>query len=117
MATKIPIVIGSTGEYQQLQSGDSLIAPRNLVSISSNYSVLTTDAILLVDTTSGTVTVTLPSPTSLKGYMFSIKKIVAANSLIINTVSGNIDGGSSATVTVNNVSLDFITDGTNYFIV
>lgn len=63
-------------------------------SVSSNYTVLGGDFIILVDCTSGNVTVTLPLAILKKGRMLEIKKIDSTVNKVIIAASGSdlIDG-------------------------
>jgi len=88
----------------------------NISTKTSNYNVQLSDGTILVNTTSGAVTITLPSASSATGLMFDIKLIAGTNNLIINTVSGNIDGSSSITTNTTYAAYSFQSDGSNYWI-
>jgi hypothetical protein len=65
---------------------------------STPYNVTDLDEVLLVDTTSATITVNLPTPSATyNGFTIVIKKVVAANTLTIKSASGNIDGTAGST--------------------
>jgi hypothetical protein len=84
-------------------------------STDSPYSVTTADDVVLVDTTSGSVTVNLPTAAT-ASFPISIKKIASANSLIIDPFgSETIDGSTTATITVQYQSVTLVSDGTNWF--
>lgn len=69
---------------------------------------------ILVDTTAGNVTVTLPA----NGLTYRIKRITAgANTLTIATAAGNIDGASTATISIQYESITLKSDGTDYWVV
>lgn len=48
---------------------------RNVKVVSSDYTVLATDGLVLVDITAGDVTITLPTGAAFAGYKFEIKAI------------------------------------------
>lgn len=74
--------------------------------------------VVLASTSLNAVTITLPDATKSKDYQFIIKRITAGvNPLVITAISGTIDDGTSATITVQYVSLTFRSDGTNWWIV
>ena len=79
----------------------------------------TSDAgVILVNTTSNNVAVTLPAASTTLMYQFIIKRISAgANTLTINTVSGNIDGSATKSIPTQYDSVTIRSDGTNYWLV
>lgn len=86
---------------------------------SGNYSLVWGaggDGVVYVDTTSASVTLTLPAPGSVgAGGMLRIIKKVAANSLIINpNVSETINGAASKTITAAYTIVTLFCDGTNW---
>lgn len=69
---------------------------------------------ILVDTTAGNVTVTLPA----NGLQYRIKRITGGtNTLTIATASGNIDDAATMTLTIQYESVTLKSNGTNYWIV
>ena len=67
------------GEYQRALTTDAEISVAGLIipvtSITADYTVLVTDAIILADATAGNVTVTLPTAIGIAGRIYIIKKI------------------------------------------
>jgi hypothetical protein len=84
---------------------------------SGNYSLIETDHTVLFDTTSATLTATLPAASSHTGRMFVIKKTASANTLNITATSGNIDGQSSIPITDQYDATTVQSDGTNWHII
>lgn len=83
----------------------------NLVSESSNYTALAIDNIVLVNAATGTVTVQIPNTL---GAFYRIKKTDASgNPVIVQMVSGNLDGAANKSLTVQYQSVDVDGDGTN----
>jgi len=57
------------------------------------------DMVCLVDTTAGSVTLTLPTAASVKGLTFTFKKLVAANNMIADgNGAETIDGAATQTI-------------------
>lgn len=85
--------------------------------VTANYTVTASDELLLVDTTAGSLTVTLPliGETMIAGkFEVSIKKATAGNVLtILPTGADLIDDELSVIITAHNTSLTFkaTTDG------
>jgi hypothetical protein len=86
--------------------------------ITANYTATKDDRLFLVDTTSGSKTITLPDPAGLSGKQFAIKKITSGNSVIVDTTgTAKIDGGDTHTMILQWASHIFETDGVDYFII
>jgi hypothetical protein len=75
--------------------------------------------IILVDSTSGAVTITLPAAASYKGRHYYIKKIDSSVNAV--TIDGNgsetIDDQLTAVITVQYTSLTIFSDGTEWWII
>lgn len=105
--------------YRKFSTFDTdweLIYPKNVTkNISTNYSILRDDSILIVNTTSGDITLTLPLP-SLKTSL-NIKKIVNVNKITINpNASELIDGDINLIITKENSNVSLVSNGTNWYI-
>ena len=89
-----------------------------IIATSLTISITRANTIVLVDTTAGSVTVTLPAASTLTGRTIIVKKLVAANTL---TVEGNasetIDGALNLSWTTQYQSYTLISDATNIYIV
>jgi len=69
---------------------------------------------ILVDTTAGNVTVTLPA----NGLTYRIKRITGGtNTLTVATAAGNIDNAATASIKNQYESVTLKSDGTDYWIV
>ena len=114
------LIDNSTGyiyrKFSSLNTSWELIYPKNITkNISADYSILRDDSVLLVDSTSGNLTLTLPSP-SLK-ISLNIKKIVSINKITINpNASELIDGDINLILTKINSNVSLVSDGTNWYI-
>lgn len=71
---------------------------QNVRTLTANTTLTATDYLVRVDTTSGNVTITLPTGSAYQGIIYDIKKIAAANTLTISSAN-NIDGQSSVALT------------------
>jgi hypothetical protein len=89
------------------------IAP--VKTVTGNYTATLTDAVILIN---ADITVTLPTAAKAKDKRFTCKAINAGAGT--RTVSGNgsnIDGAATWTTTTQYTSMDFVSDGTQYWIV
>jgi len=73
---------------------------------------------VLANATAGAITVTLPDATTTFNF-YTIKKTDSqANAVTVNTTSSQtIDGGSSAVISVQYVSVTVVSNGANWFVV
>lgn len=88
-----------------------------VITVTSNYTMLESDEVILVDTTTAPVTITL-LPTPVVGTIITVKKIdSSANAVTIDGNGKNIDG--QATQTINNqfTANKMTYDGTAWFII
>ncbi len=98
---------------------DKLVPPITTATAATNYTVLTTDRIILADATSGNVTIDLLDvATAIDGYRLIVKRIDSSG----NTVT--VDGDGSETIdglTTQPIgalgSLSLVSDGTEYWII
>ena len=103
------------------ESGDIIANEliRNVRTLTSSYAIVEGDAIILVNATSGEITLTLPSAAGLEGYHFIIKKIDSTvNAVIIAALSDQtLDGETSQSIGVQHDSITTVSDNNNWFIV
>tara|TARA_R110000772_G_scaffold68760_1_gene152351 strand:+ start:5442 stop:5906 length:465 start_codon:yes stop_codon:yes gene_type:complete len=73
-----------------------LAKKRNVTEISANYTVATTDGNVRVDASGGSITITLPPVSAIKGYEFTVKRVDNVTTTNTVTIVGNgaelIDG-------------------------
>lgn len=101
-------------------SGHIGFEPRSkpLSTITTTYSVLDTDTVLLLDATTASFTVTLPAASTQTGKPFVLKLISSGQKKVgITSVSGTIDGDSTYYLSKRYQSVTVISDGTNWFII
>lgn len=87
--------------------------------ISSGYTALLTDQVILADATSGSLTVTLPLLSTAKNKVFHIKKIDSTGNTV--TIDGNgsetIDGDATKVITLQYTSIMIIASATEWHII
>jgi hypothetical protein len=92
----------------------------NITNADSPYIAKYDDWLILCNTSSGNITVTLPTPTAAnKGKVFVVKKTSAAHSVTINAGEGGvlIDDATSHTDNAKNGYDQVVSDGTQYWII
>ena len=88
----------------------------NVVTKASDYAASSGDYVL-VDASSGNITITLPEPS--KATQVDVKKIDSSTNAVTVEPNGSetIDGSSSKTIDTQYESYTFISDGTNWYII
>lgn len=87
-------------------------------SVSTSYTASMNDSVVLVDSTGGDKTVTLPGVGNSKTKRMAVKKLVAGNKVIVDpSDAALIDNVTSYTMTTALASVDFVSDGTNWWTV
>lgn len=89
------------------------------VTKSSDYTATASDYAILVDTSGGSVTITLPDATWLSGKNFVIKKKDLAHTLTIDTTSSQtIDGDLTQKITYwSRWAISVNCDGSNWYVI
>lgn len=72
--------------------------------------------LVLVTTSGGNVTLTLPAPADVPGFRVEVKKLTAANTLTLSS-SANIDGAATLAWTTQYQSYRLVSDGGTWHIV
>lgn len=81
------------------------------------YQITASDSVILCNTTSAGFTVTLPTAVG-SSRAYHIKKIAAANTLVIATTSSQtIDGGTTISITALDETITVVSDGANWRII
>lgn len=113
--------IGSSGQTLKVSGGVPAWGDFTLATSTktSNYTVTTSDTVILADATSGTIAITLPTAASAAGYRFFVKRIDnSGNSVTVDrSGSDTIDGATSHTISVQYTSLTLVSNGSNWFII
>ena len=87
--------------------------------VTASYSLLGSDSVLFVNSTSGAVVITLPSALDAKDKRFTIKancgaSMVLPNSITVDSTSGTIDGAASFSFEENLQTFAVVSDGSNW---
>lgn len=117
-ASKTLVVGTSSAGTSTFQVNGSLAT--NITTVTSSYTVLNTDNTILADATAAAISITLPSPTSIAGRIYTIKKVGSGGidkAVTITPISGTIDGGSSYIIYNDWSFVTLQTDGTNWYII
>ncbi|OGD65159.1 hypothetical protein A2215_02410 [Candidatus Berkelbacteria bacterium RIFOXYA2_FULL_43_10] len=105
--------IGTTAPHSTLHVGGSYAV--GYVAKTAAYTAGDSDSMISVDTTSGNVSIYLPSATTITGRIYTIKKIVAANTVTVDPSGAQtIDGSSTATLSSQWSYITVISDGANW---
>lgn len=106
---------GANARYRMVggSGGSSEVIVRNII---GDDTASEDDDVILADTTSGDVMITLPDPATIAKRM-TFKKLADANALVINGNGNNIDG--SATIEIYNInnSVTLVSNGTEWYTV
>ncbi|HSX05827.1 MAG TPA: hypothetical protein VLF69_05130 [Candidatus Saccharimonadales bacterium] len=117
--------IGSSGQALTVSGGLpawGTVASGTLATATktTNYTVTTTDAVILADATSGNVTITLPAASGASGYRFYIKRVdnTTTNSVTITpNGSDTIDGFTGISVVSQYDTYELVSNGTTWYII
>ena len=113
------LIVGSSGNANsttQLTGSLSM----GIRTVTGSGSLTGTDNTVLANTSSGAITLTLPSPSGLTGRIYTIKKIGSGgidNALTITPTSATIDGGNNYIIYNDWTFVTIQTDGSNWFII
>ena len=85
----------------------------------SDYTVASSDTVILADATSGAINITLPAASGAAGARCFIKKTDSSSNTVTIQRSGSdtIDGGTSAVIRVQYTCLQLVSNGSNWFII
>lgn len=96
---------------------DAIGGPVAISIKSANYTLMTSDNVILGDATSGAIIFTLPSAASAVGQVFFLKKIDASANVV--TVKGNlselIDGSNTFLINTQYAAITVVSNGTQYW--
>lgn len=113
--------IGSSGKTLRVSSGLPAWSDATFTTSTktSNYTISNTDTVVFADATSGNVTITLPTASSITGYRFYVKRIDGSGNScsIARSSSDTIDGQTSISLSQQYTSLTIVSDGNAWYIV
>lgn len=113
------ILVGATGAANSTVEVQGSIAMA-IKTVTSSYTATAADNTILANTSSSSITLTLPAPSAFSGRIYTIKKIGNGGidrELVITPSSGTIDGGSSYTIYNDWTYVTLQTNGTDWFII
>lgn len=91
--------------------------PRSFAEVNANATVTYPQRVVLADSTSAAVTVTLPTAASYKGKDIFVKQVAGSNTVILDgDGSEQIDGANTYTVTNTYASVHIFSDGSDWHI-
>jgi len=96
--------------------GAGSVAFGNVATKTIDYTATVNDYMLIVDTTSGDVTITLPSASATYRREYVIKKIDNSTNSVIISSSDSVDGDSTFNINSQYVSIKVKSDGTTWHI-
>jgi hypothetical protein len=113
----IAIKLGAKKE-SDFGSDNRFTQMRNIQTYSSSTALTNYNSIVLTNASSGSITMTLPSASSVRGAVLNIKKIDSSlNPVHISALSSTIDGSSSVSLLYQWDSLSITSDGTNFYLI
>lgn len=99
------------------EAGAGFASSLGVRTISSSGNILTSDSVVLGDSTSGDITLTLPAASGATGQRVKIKKIDASNLVIIDgNSSETIDGLADFTLSSQYSYVEVVCDGTEWHV-
>lgn len=108
--------IGETNPQSTLHVGGSLTLP--ITTLSSDTTLGVQHYTIIADSSSGVVTITLPSNSlSIKGRIYIVKRVGGNNVIIATNDSATIDGSANQTISSDYDKHIVQSDGTNWFII
>lgn len=113
------VLVGTTGAANSTMQVEGSLALA-IKTITGNYTITAADNTILANTSSGAITITLPSSTGITGRIYTIKKIGSGgidNQLTISPAAGTIDGGASFVIYNDWTYVTLQTDGSNWYII
>ena len=87
----------------------------SVVTKTANYTATIDDDVILVNTSGGARTITLPAAATV-GHAIIIKNIGANNCVIDGDGSETIDGSATYTITTQNETVTLMSDGSNWYV-
>ena len=114
--TKLLVHDDASKDLKYINVSDITIS--SIKTVTSSYSVLSSDATILVDAAAGSVTITLPAP--IVGKKYIIKKIdYSTNTVGVQTTGGALIEGLSVLLTLSSAMQTMVlqSDGINWYLI
>jgi hypothetical protein len=117
LANIAALIVDATGHVSK-RDISNLGSITKIVDINSDYTANENNGTILVDASTGDVTVTIPAANSVKGLKYSIKKVdISAHKVIIQPLAGTIDGQANRFTDVPWQGFVVQSNGVNWFVV
>ncbi len=117
LANIAALIVDATGHVSK-RDISNLGSITKIVDINSDYTANENNGTILVDASTGDVTVTIPAANSVKGLKYSIKKVdISTHKVIIQPLAGTIDGQSNRFTDVPWQGFVIQSNGANWFVV
>lgn len=117
---RLSLFVNGTAEtdVQAAYASEGAFEPMPIKTVTSNYTATVSDEMIMVDATSGAVTITLAAASGLAGKDYTIKKVDASgNSVIIDpNASESVDGATTKTISSQYTSVSIRCDSANWYI-
>jgi len=97
--------------YDTDATGQSISSTVNIATKTSAYTLVNTDVVILGN---GTFTLTLPTAVGISGKQYRIKNIGTGTITVDGDGSETIDGATTAVLSIQDGSIDIISDGSNW---
>ena len=111
-------ILQTDGTYKSMKVTVANLTKKRQISVSTNHTISADEDTIIVDSTSGSITVTLPTAAGIAGVRKTIKKIVSANSVIVACNGAEtIDGVSTNTLTSQWTKVQVESNGINWITV
>lgn len=119
--TTLSIGTPSDGTVTRAKCATGGFGSLNVVSKTANYTVTSSDDLILCDSSGGAFTLTLPTAVGIGGRVYKFRKtdstFATANAITISAGASTIDGSSSTTLNTQYETLEIISDGSNWHVV
>jgi hypothetical protein len=117
--TGLNVYVGDNG-FAEVSPGTSIATYISVISKSGDYTVTDSDgvSVLLVDASSGSVTITLPTAADNTGRVLHIKKIDVSGNTVTTDGEGSetIDDATTKVITAQYSDMRIVCDGTEWWI-
>ena len=106
--------------YQSIEKeANNGIASYAFNSVSGDHTLDVTDSLALVDASSTSVIITLPTAVGIQGRRYDIKKIDSSSNTVVVQPNGSetIDGCNPMTISKQYTNMTIVSDGSNWWII
>jgi hypothetical protein len=109
---------GKAKVFGELEVAGDLLAHKPLIAKSGDYTITTSDEVVIADAAAASFTLTLPTAVGNTGKVYWVKKIDATANTV--TIDGDgaetIDGAATAVLTTQYEAITVISDGTEWWV-